>query len=645
MSLTVDTPAPEQDSAIDAGPPPTGGRMPDRAAGRLRAWVSPAGSWILHLALAALAFIPQLLSQPGVVDSDTKSYLYLDPGRFLRQSASMWDPTNGLGTVTHEQIGYLWPMGPFFWVVHTLGIPLWVGERLWVGAILFMAGTGVLALCRTMGVHGPGRPLAALAFMLSPYFLQYVGRISVILLPYAALPWLISLAARAVRMRGWRYPALFALVWLSVSSINASSALYAGLAPALWLPYAVLVSRESRWRDAWAAAWRIALLVVLVSLWWAAALAVEGGYGLNILKYTETVPTVAATSLASEVLRGLGYWYFYDADELGQWVSTSIQFTQEPWLLALSFSVPLLAFVGAMIVRWRARAYFVLLVLLGMVLAVGAHPYTSPSAIGRALKTFMTRTEAGLALRSTDRATPTVILGLAMLLGAGATALWRRGRLAGVLFAVVAIGVVVAADPAIFNGTTVADHFTQPSPLPGYVTRAAAALNAEHQGTRVLAIPGENFAAYRYGDVIDPVWPGLLTRPFVTREQQALGSLASYDLLYGLDNPMQNGIVEPDAIAPLARLMSAGDVLVENDEAYERYNTPQPLQMEQALTPTPPGLSAPVGYGSPRPNVSQIPITDEQALATSPDLPWPSPVQLMSVADPRPIVRGRVHLG
>ena len=98
------------------------------------------------------------------------------------------------------------------------------------------------------------RLVAALAFMLSPYFLQYVGRISVILLPYAALPWLISLTARAVRTRGWRYPALFALVWLSVSSINASSALYAGLAPALWLPYAVLVAREARWRDAWAAA-------------------------------------------------------------------------------------------------------------------------------------------------------------------------------------------------------------------------------------------------------------------------------------------------------------------------------------------------------------------------------------------------------
>jgi hypothetical protein len=91
--------------------------------------------------------------------------------------------------------------------------------------------------------------------------------------------------------------------------------------------------------------------------------------------------------------------------------------------------------------------------------------------------------------------------------------------------------------------------------------------------------------------------------------------------------------------------MSAGDVLVQNDLAYERYNTPRPLAVTQALTPTPPGLSAPVGYGSPRPDISQIPITDEEALATSPDVPWPSPVEVMAVADPRPIVRGESTSG
>ena len=70
-----------------------------------------------YAALAALAYLPILLTSPGKVVADTKSYLYLDPGRLLARAPYMWTPNIALGTVTHQQIGYLWPTGPFFWVV------------------------------------------------------------------------------------------------------------------------------------------------------------------------------------------------------------------------------------------------------------------------------------------------------------------------------------------------------------------------------------------------------------------------------------------------------------------------------------------------------------------------------------------------
>ena len=38
------------------------------------------------------------------------------------------------------------------------------------------------------------------------------ARLSVILLPYAGLPWLIGLAVLSLRRGGWRYPALFGLL-------------------------------------------------------------------------------------------------------------------------------------------------------------------------------------------------------------------------------------------------------------------------------------------------------------------------------------------------------------------------------------------------------------------------------------------------
>lgn len=597
-------------------------------------------------ALALIAFVPLLAIRPGVVTSDTKTYLYLDPGRFLSQVVSMWNPTVALGTVTHEYIGYLLPMGPFFYFFHVIGVPVWIAQRLWLGGILFAAGAGVLYLARTFSLGGPGRMVAALAFMLSPYLLEYAGRISVILLPWAGLPWLVALAALSLRRGGWRYPAIFALVTALVSGINATAVLYVGIAPALWLVYAVAAERTGTWRQAVAVALKIGLLTFVCCLWWIGGLAVEGAYGVNTLKYTETVEATSSTSNASEVIRGLGYWYFYGSDRLGPWTQSAVIYTQWIWLIALSYVVPVLAVISAVFVRWRHRAYFVLLVLVGLVLSVGAHPFTSPTPLGGLLKAFMTDTTAGLALRSTDRATPLVVLGLAVLLGTGVTAVWRRVPRVGLITAATVGALVIAANPAIFNGDAqVSSFFTQPASLPKTELAAINHLNKTHAGTRVFAIPGNDFASYRWGDTVDTPQAALLNRPFVTHEQQVMGSIATADTLNAVDEPIQEGIEIPSALAPMARLLSAGDVLVEYDQAYEHYGTPQPQLLALQLAKTPAGLSDPVHYGSPTPNIPVYSTLNEEDLSAPANPKWPSPLVSYTVNDPRPITRAESNSG
>ena len=76
------------------------------------------GSVVLEAALlAAVAYVPFLASSPGRLSSDSKQALYVDPGAFLREAPFLWDPTVGAGTVPHQHIGYLWPMGPWFWLL------------------------------------------------------------------------------------------------------------------------------------------------------------------------------------------------------------------------------------------------------------------------------------------------------------------------------------------------------------------------------------------------------------------------------------------------------------------------------------------------------------------------------------------------
>ena len=180
--------------------------------------------------------MPLLLTQPGEVGADTKTYLYLNPGKVLADAPYVWNTQIGMGTVTHQYIGYLWPMGPFYWVFDQLGVPDWVAQRIWIGTVIFAAGWASATSCRTLGWARPtgeasagrreqwgGVLVASLAYMFSPYLLDYSARISVILLPWAALPWLIALTAKALRRGGWRYPALFALVVLTVGGINATA--------------------------------------------------------------------------------------------------------------------------------------------------------------------------------------------------------------------------------------------------------------------------------------------------------------------------------------------------------------------------------------------------------------------------------------
>ena len=96
----------------------------------------------VYAALAFVAYVPLLFTKPDILSADTKIYLYLDPGRLMRTALQMWDPQVGMGTVTHQTIGYLFPMGPYFWVMEHLGVPMWITQRLWLGSILFAAGAG-----------------------------------------------------------------------------------------------------------------------------------------------------------------------------------------------------------------------------------------------------------------------------------------------------------------------------------------------------------------------------------------------------------------------------------------------------------------------------------------------------------------------
>ena len=596
--------------------------------------------WTQAGLLAALAYIPIFFTRVGQVAADTKEYLYLDPARLTTGAASMWDPNTGLGTVTHQNIGYLLPMGPYYTAISWLGIPMWVGQRLWMGTLLFAAGTGVLYCARRLGLEGPGRFVAAVSYMLSPYILDYLDRISAILMPWAALGFMMGLTIEAARSGRWRYPALFALVVALVGGVNATSIVMVIAAPAAWLVYATWVTREVPLRRALITSGRLAVLCIGVSLWWAAGLWAEGRYGINILRVTETVPTVSKTSSASEVLRGLGYWYFYGWDKVQPWTLQAAPYTQSPWLLAISFALPGLGIVLGLVTRWAYRSYCLLLVAVGTVVAVGAFPFSNPSLFGAVIKGASAGSSLALAMRSVDRIVPIVVIGLALLMGSGVTALHLRRPATGAVAGGVCLALIGANLPALWTGGLIASNLSRPGQLPGYWTAAADYLNSLGSSSRVLGLPGEDFAAYSWGVTEDPVPPGLLDRPYVSRQVVPAGSPASANLLQALDEPIQEGTIDPAAIAPVARLMSVGQILLQSDLQYERYHLPFPKILYGQLTSAQADLGQPRPFGAPNPaKPIRYPLDTELRLGIPTGTPQPPALAVFDVSDPRRLVR------
>lgn len=556
-------------------------------------------SLLAHGALAVAVYPALLVTQIGRVAADSKPLLFIDAGRFMSRVPYLWDPTIGLGTVTHQNLGYLLPMGPWFWLTEQLGVPVWLSQRLWLGTLLLVAGAGVLFLARTMRWNAqPGPTIAALGYALSPFVAQYATHLSVLLLPYAALPWLVGITLRAVREGGWRWPARFAIVIAVVGTVNATTVACILVGPAVTWVIEFVRSRPGR-RRASIAAVRMVGLSMVVSLWWVVALLIESRFGIDVLASSETLETVTLTTTAPEILRGLGYWFLYGRDAVAPYLDAGRTY-MATWVLPASFLPVLLAAPAAAVARWRRRTTYLALLIVGSVLAIGAHPYANPSAFGSLFTSILEGSDVARALRSISRITPLVALAVAVLLGVGVTALQRRAPSFGRIAAWSALLAIALAIAPLWTGQLISSTRTRPETIPTRWRAATSSLDEAETNTRVLELPGIDFAAYRWGYTNDSITRGLMDRPTVAREVVPYGTQPSVDLVTALDRRVQERTFDPDALPEIARLLAASSILVRGDVQSSRYDLPAATSLLEQLDPLPAGVSRARTFGARR---------------------------------------------
>lgn len=585
--------------------------------------------------LALLAYLPAFTAAPGRMPADSKLYLYLDPGRFLGDAASTFDPGQFAGWVPHQHISYLWPAGPWFWLHETIGVPDWIAHRLWIGTLMVAAGLGVRWCARLLGLGAAACLTAALVYQVSVYVLPYVSRTSVMLLPWAGLGWLVGLTVRATARRTWADPAAIALVVLTVGAVNATALAMIVPAPVLWILHE-LWRRSITWREAVVVAARVSVLCVGVSLWWIVALVIQGRYGAEVLPYSESLADVSLTATSAEVWRGLGYWLFYVRDPFFATTTESLRYLSSTPAIVVSFLVPIVCLVGLVWVRWPHRRFAAALVVTGGVLAVGVHPIDDRSPLMR----IIAGSDDGglaLALRSSTRALPLLLLGLGL---AAAALVESAPRPVRIRATAAGVGLLVLANvPGLWTGAFVDPALERDQDPPDAWLAAADALDAAEGDGRVLMLPGVEFGAYRWGYTVDQPIPGLAHAPLVTRDLLPLGSPAAMDLLYALDDRIQDGVLEPSSLAPIARLLGADTIWSTNDVAFDRFRTARPEVVRDAISSAP-GVGDPTGFGDPVANQPDVAMVDERSLG-DPRIGAELPVVELASVDAGAIVRAK----
>lgn len=530
-------------------------------------------------ALGLLAFVLAFVQRPGLATSDTKINLHVAPGRFLHDVLSTWSATGDLGHVQSGQLtGYLAPMGPFFALGHALGLGAWVTQRLWLGAVLALAAWGTVRLLDALvaGPRGVAHASAGLLVLLNPFVVTFANRTTVTLLAYAALPWVLLAVHRGVRdPRGWSAPALIALaITLSGPGVNAAVTAWVLVGPLLLLLYEPLAAGVP-WRHARAFAWRAALLGFLASLWWIVPAALQTRYGVDFLAYTEQPGTLWGTTSASESVRLMGFWLSYVGVGFGAapipYFDDARTLLFSPGVVGATFLLPAAAFGGF---AWTRRArygpFFALLALAGVLVMIAGYPEGTPLRHGM---TFLYNHVASVrVLRASYKAGPLLALGLACLGGMAAGELWRRrrGRLVPALG--LALGVLVAAGAAwpLVTGRA-QDRQVSWKQIPAAWRAAARDLDTTlPENSRALVLPGQLFAAYDWGETVDPILPALAKRPVAVRQLVPYGDLRGTELLWTVDALVRRHAASPGQLRALLGLLGVRRVITGLDDDARR---------------------------------------------------------------------------
>jgi arabinofuranan 3-O-arabinosyltransferase len=597
----------------------------------MRRYAEPGAYAALGLLLVAAVFG----NDWGSFAYDTKPELYQAPWRTLVRELSAWRPSPHLGQGNYHP-GFA-PVVFVVGLIRSLGAEPWAAARI---LRVLLLGVGAWGMARHVDAVVPGRAgpvarvVAAYAYALNPYAIVS-GATLPVLLPYAFLPWLLNALLASLRSpRSWRAPARFGLAFFASGGMNAGVVpLFSLLAVPAYVAYNRLAERRPL-RVQLTPLLKCALLALGVSVYWLVPSLLAAGAGTDVAVNTERPEGVASTSSYAESLRLLGMWTMYGQLDGRLFTPAFTAYLTNPWAILATFAVPVAAALAALRAKAAARLLAVLLLAVALPVMVGLFPPAAPSPLGRVLAAAFEQVPGAIAFRTTNKAGALAVVAVSLLLALGAREISRVRPALAALAALVVLGATMPA----WTGSL---HPVR-SDIPGYWQSAADDLNGGDPASRVLFVPGQALARYRWGhEGVDDLDASLLTRPTVWRPTVPAGSRAAANFLAALDVGLNEGALTQGVLPAFARYLGAGDVLLRNDTEWERVDGARPAVLA-ATVANDPELSELAAYGEPGQHTVAPPGFLYPEVPAEERIP---PLQRLAVSDPRPVVRAEPAAG
>ncbi len=545
----------------------------------MRAATDPATRWRARLDRAlptAFLIALALVQRPGWIAADTKLDLVVDPGGFLSRALSLWDPLAAGGQLQNQAYGYLFPMGPVFWLGHALDVPPWLVQRLWWALVLVLAYHGMRRVLERLDIGtGSSRVIAAFTYALAPRMLIGLGAISSEIWPMAIAPWIL-LPLLAVAPGHERAAALRSgVAVLALGAVNAVASLAVLVLPLWWI-----LTRRGRVRPVLLGWWSLA--VVLATAWWVGPLVLLGRYSPPFLDWIEDARVTTAVASVTEALRGTTQWIAtIGGGQNAVWPAGWAVITSRNVIVA-GLVVVLAGLLGLALARgpWAGFARGGL--LLGLVLVTFGHVVGLAPPWAPAQADLLDGVLAPF--RNTHKFEPVVRLPLALGVAHALplAAAWLRHRGApwpGIAPAMVVLALIGQTAVPAFVGVIQRGPFVA---VPAAWSEAASWLDATDDGGRVLLLPGGSAPARFWGEPKDEPLQPLAGSPWIVRDAVPLGSAAATRILDEVEARVAQGRGGPDLRALLESLAVTRVVVVGDHQRPSTGSTP-PVVVRAAL--------------------------------------------------------------